>query len=1708
VFDGVSGACGIGSVKANIGHTMTAAGIAGLLKVILALRHRQLPPQPNFRSVNPKIDLSAGPLFVVTRAMPWKPGSSGVRVGAVSSFGFSGTNAHVVLEEAPEPEPAAPGPDRPWHLLSLSAKSAGALGRLAGRYAGHLREHAEADLGDVCATAATGRSHFPHRLAVVAGTAADAREELAAFAAGRESRWLAGAVGQPRIVFLFGGQEGRYPGMGRELYDTQPVFRQALERCAGLLDPQWGRSLLEALFPAGEGSRPEEAACIGPALFALEVALAEVWKSWGIRPVAVLGHGVGEIAADCVTGALSLADGLRLAAVRERPTGRPARLAADIESLHREGVDVFVEIGPPDCLPAGSGVRLPSLRREVSDWRQMLESLAALYVRGAQVEWPGLDQGLRRRRVTLPTYPFERRRYWTEGRTALPASGSAEAAPRGARRPSGHPLLGDRLALAAAEETRFESALGPGRPGFLAHHRVFGTAVLPAAAYLEMGLAAAARALGSALPALGRVVIRQALLLPEGEMKTVQVVVAPGGGSFQVFSLESQGESEPSWTLHAGGEILAQAGGAPPPAVLGELRARCPEEVPAATFYHEARRRGLEYGPGFQALEQVFRGEAEALGRIVLPPAAAPGVETFHLHPVLLDACLQLLGAARPGGDGEDLWLPVGIAGLEVYRRSGARLWGWARLTGPAASAEVSGAEVGLFDESGAAVAKVVGLSYRRAPRAALLGQEPPPEDPRSWLYDFEWRPAARELPPAPVAAPGPWLVFADRGGLGRRLAQWLRDGGDSCVVVAADGGEAAAGAEEIRLDSGDPQELRRLLQRRRGEPPWRGAVHLWSLDAGAEEDGGLAALEEAHRLVCGSVLHLVQALAAAEVPPRLWLVTRGARPVGGAPPRLGQAPLGGLARVIFLEHPGLRPVEVDLDPAAGVGEAELELLRRELAAGDRESLVAYRGGVRHVARLRRRSVGEGRLSVPEGPSRLTMASYGVLEDLRLGSLQRRSPGPGEVEIAVRASGLNLRDVLHALGMLREHAERLGITSAAAMPFGFECAGEISAVGEGVAGLAAGDAVAALAVGGLSSFVTVPVAMVVKKPAAMSFEAAAGLPMAWLTAFYGLCRLAGLKAGDRVLIHAAAGGVGQAAVRLARRVGAQVFATASAGKWGFLRAMGVEHVMSSRDKGFAAEVLERTGGRGVDVVLNSLAGELIDESVAALAPQGRFVELGKIGIWDEAQVRRVKPGASYFPFDLGEVARANPELISEMLATIVAGLEEGSLEPLPLETFEIAEAVAAFRHMAQARHIGKVVLTRRERGGPRVRSDGTYLITGGLGALGLHVAGWLVEQGARHLVLAGRRGLGEAAAQRVRGLEQAGARVEVVAADVSRRSEVEGLLSAAAQRLPPLAGVVHAAGVLDDGVLSQQSWPRFAKVLAPKVGGAWHLHELTRELPLDFFLCFSSVASLLGSPGQGNYAAANAFLDALAHHRRAAGLPALTVNWGPWAGGGMAAGLGEAERRRLAAQGLDSLAPEQALAALGELLAENATQAGVLRMDWPKLLRSFPKGGEPPLLEAFAPGLPPAPPFLQELKQAPPGDRLALLAAYARTQVTRVLGMSPEDPIAPRQPLIDLGVDSLMALELRNRLEAGLGLSLRATLLFDFPTLEALVAHLAEKVIGGEPGGGPAAATPGEDAGGALAGVNDELDDLLREIGEMPESEVRSRLATGTGSEG
>jgi acyl transferase domain-containing protein/acyl carrier protein len=1759
----------LGSVKSNIGHTQAASGVAGVIKMVMAMRHGTLPRSLHVDEPTPHVDWSAGTVALLTEATAW-PAHDGPRRAAVSSFGVSGTNVHTILEQAPAPAPATePRDDRPRPFSEpavlpwpLSARGADALSAQAARLAAFAAGTAH-DTGAVGAALAAGRSAFEDRAVVLGRERDELQAALTALADGGESPALvtgSAAGNGTGVVLVFPGQGSQWVGMAAELMAASPVFADSIAACERALAPFTDWTLTEAL---DDEALLERVDVVQPVLFAVMVSLARLWQAAGVTPSAVVGHSQGEIAAAAVAGALSLEDAARVVALRAQAiariagsggmvslfcsadraegllagyegrvgiaavngpdstvvsgeaaaldafmascaeagvdarrvnvdyashspqmeelkaevldalapitprapeipmlstyTGRwvqagtlgasywyenlrhPVQLRRAVEELAEAGHRLFVESSPHPVLTVGVQGTLDAagaagahsqgtLRRGHGGTGRFLVSLAEAWTRGAAVDWSTLlpaPSG----HVDLPTYAFRRRRYWPPAFTA--GGGDVTTAGLGA---AGHPMLGAALSLADGDGLLFTSRLSAQTHPWISDHAVMGATLLPGTAFLELAVHAGDQA---GCDTVEELTLETPLVLPARGAVRVQVRVgaadSAGRRTLEIHSCredEDAGITGETWVRHAGG-VLA-AGARPSGADLTEWPPRGATAVPVDGLYDGLAERGYGYGPSFQGLKAVWRRGAEVFAEVTLPEDQHGSAAGFGLHPALLDAALHTIGLGERAGlvDG-----PAGRA-LLPFSWSGFTLLasGAGALRVRLAPAGPDAVTVDVADATGAPVATADALTLREiAPD--LLDTAPGGAD-RS-LHRMEWVPAGDvplDTEPWTLLGPDPLALADTVGGRTRELTHH----DDLAGYLTALAADPAAGTAAV-------------------------VTHLLP-------DGPAARTADEVHAATHAALALIQAWLADDnaADQRLTLVTRGALATTGGEDvtDLAAAAVWGLARSAQSENP-LRFQLVDVDATAPA-----EALATAVASP--EPQIAVRGTTVLTPRLARTAASPS-FTPPAGTAwRLAVAQEGTLDGLVLAPAPdtQQPLEPHQIRLAMRAAGVNFRDVLIALGMYPNPSL-----------LGSEGAGVVLETGSAVTGLAPGDHVMGMITGGFGPTAVTDHRTVTRVPVGWTFTEAATTPIVFLTAWYAFRDLAALQAGERVLIHAGAGGVGMAAIQLARHIGAEVFATASPGKWDTLRGLGLDddHIANSRDTGFARKFLDATGGEGVDVVLNSLAREFVDASLELLPRGGRFVEMGKTDIRDAAAM---PDGIAYRAFDLAE---AGPDRTAAMLAELVALFTAGALRTLPVRAWDVRDAREAFRHVSQARHIGKVVLTL-----PRTLDpDGTVLVTGATGTLGGLVAKHLVtDHGIRHLLLLSRTGsAAPGAAELTAELTALGATVTLTAADTADR----GQLAAALGGIPaghPLTGVFHAAGVLDDGVIGAQTPQRLDTVLRPKADAGALLHELTAGADLAAFVLFSSAASTFGAAGQGNYAAANAYLDGLAQHRAAHGLPGLSLAWGLWEQASTMTGhLDGNDLSRVSRGGTLRLATDEGLALLDTALTRPEALLVPVGLDLAALREQAAAGALSPLLRGLVRG--PArrtaaaaaahdtAGLAVRLAGLAPADRDRALLDLVCGQVAVVLGHESAGTVNPDRAFKELGFDSLTAVELRNRLGAATGLRLPATLIFDHPNPRALADLLrAELGLDRDPAAPAAPALAELDAlEAALAGL-------------------------------
>ena len=1757
---GTAGPCAIGSAKTNFGHGQSASGALGLMKAVLSLQHGTVPQNLHFTAMPEEMAKIDTNLFVPAEATPWPIDGHHPRRAAVSSYGFSGTNVHAVLEQAPADQKVVDGSREASELTGaklfpLSATSVEELRNTAGRLADWLEKQDDdavpaTDLADLAYTLARRRAHRRVRTVVMATDRAELISALRGVA--DEEVPYEPAVGQGDLgpVWVFSGQGSQWAAMGVGLLAAEPVFAETIAKLEPLIAAESGFSVTEAM------TAPEKVSGINqvqPTIFAVQVALAATMKSYGVVPGAVVGHSMGEVAAAVVSEALSLEDGVKVICRRSKlmagiagsgamasvempaqqvlselaargvtdvvlsvvasPTSAvvggakdsvralaeeweargvmarevavdvashspqvdpildelasvleditpmeptipyysstlydprdPAefdawywvdnlrhavRFSAAVNAALEDGFRVFGELSPHPLLTHAVGqnassqdiriAALASMRREQELPHGLRGFVADLHGAGAALDFGVLWPDASLVDAPLPT--------WTH----VPLLLAREGQEQGSSHLAVHPLLGAHVKLPEEPERHvWQSDVGTDAQPWLADHQVHNIAALPGAAYCEMALAAARTVVGGAAEARD-IVFEDMLLLEESSPVSAVASITPAGAiDFQVV------------THHEGAEVrrakavlqAADEEGETTSYDIAELMAAHPVELDGADMRDWYEARGIQYGPAFSGLTAAHATEGPGgtvLAAVALPGSIRSQQGAYGIHPALLDVCFQAVGA-HPDLHADTtgtLMLPLGVRRLRAHASTRNAHYCYVQLL--SANAGAVEVDIEVLDEHGAVLLTVNGL--RLGTGVSEAGQRERTLNER--LLTIDWR--RQDAPEADTAAAGEWLVVAT----------------DEADMLSTELAEAmkileAQATTMIWTPVGDQSALAEQLQAQLVARPFSGVVVV------TPPFGGSTDAESARRGadLVRHVVHIVQQLPDVPgEPPRLTVVTRGAQTVvDGDVANLEQGGLRGLMRVIGMEHPGLAATTVDLDDATDVKSVAAQLL-----AGSDEDETAWRKGEWYTARLNLTPLQpEERRSTVVDPSqhgmRLQVRAPGDLQSAELAAYDRVPPGPGQIEVSVAACNLNFADVLIAFGRYPSFEGRLP-------QLGADFAGVVTAVGDGVTDHQVGDRVAGISTDGAwCTFVTCDAGLAVKIPEGITEGQAAAVPSAHATAWYGLHDLAHMDEGDKVLIHSATGGVGQAAIAMAKAVGAEIYATAGTPeKRDMLRDMGIEYVYDSRSTDFAELIRKDTDGYGVDVVLNSLPGAAQRAGLELLAPSGRFVEIGKRDIYGDTKMGLFpfRRNLSFYAVDLALLTITKPAKLRRLLNTIYRQIADGVL-PAPQTThYPLEEASTAIRVMGAAEHTGKLVLDVPHTGSYDVvlppeqahpfRADGSYVITGGLGGLGLFLAEKMATAGSGRIILNGRSNPKPEALEAIERIRALGAEVEVELGDIAESDTAGRLVKAATATGLPLRGVLHAAALVEDATLANITDELVERDWAPKAYGAWHLHEATESQPLDWFCSFSSAAAMVGSPGQGAYAAANSWLDAFTHWRRANGLPASSIAWGAWAEIGK--GQGMAEDASMA------IAPDDGAYAFDALQRVNRDYSGYAPIAGTPWLTAFAQTSK--FAEAFqsmGQGRSGTSEFLLELMELPQEEWPARVRRLISDQISLILRRS----VDPDRPLSEYGLDSLGNLELRTRVETETGVRITAT---DITTIRGLADAVCEKLAPSE----------------------------------------------------
>ncbi|MBS1003844.1 type I polyketide synthase [Acetobacter thailandicus] len=1764
----------VGSMKANFGHLEGAAGVAGLIKAVLCLKNAQVPPQANLTVLNKNIPFDELNLRVPVKDMVALDTAKDI-YSVVNSFGYGGTNAVAVLRACPEKTKTVTAQhdetERPegHYLLPVTAFTESSLKKIAASYATLLSD-SSVDLADMCFSAATTRTPLEYYATVLAKTRDEAAAALNALAAGAESaavvrgrKQAENPMGGP--VFVFSGMGSQVEGMMALLsHDLPAPARAVAEKCDALFAKLLGFSLTEFLSLPENAAEVHKTQLAQPAIFLVQMTLFEALRFYGVTPAAVTGHSVGEVAAACAAGVLTLEDAVTIAYYRSqhqstlagtgtmlavglnqeeaeerfvsrfgqgvctavvnssrltvlsgpqetlsiiadickknkifskflpvelpyhnpamekieagfkkdiaaipfsRPvyplystvtasrcddafchdaaywydnTRLPVRFSDTVEALAEDGARVFIEIAAQPVLSSslrdvartvtGNATILSCVDTKKYDEPFIARTLAHLFMAGVSPDWARVSGG---ERIVLPHYAWTRESFWVETRLSRQDRLDETI----------YPVLGMQ---APASLPTWLASVNTNYMPWLPDHQIDDLCLFPAAGYIEGAVALHAVREKTDEVILEDIAIDKALLLDD-RLADVQMswVFNPADHSLTVASRDIN-DDDSIWVPHATMKILSSAPWpvAAPEVTLPYAEGSVLHAVMPQKFYEEIKEYGFAYGPSFQTIISLDIGDKISRSALKLADEHAGAADEYFLHPTLWDGAFQTLIAAGYGTAKGTLFVPTGIRQVRLYHKGLSAVRVHCVLTKKTAS-DIQG-NILIVTESGELVAEVKDFTARAIRTAARSN-----DDLRRKIYRNAWVKTEEKnilLEEKKV------IICGAPSELAKRVAAELA----LYAVEAEQISEPAPG-------SIDPELYNSIIYVADKNEEDLGITELWKVKTFFD-----AVIEKTER-ERSCVVHVLTSGAVTPYP-----LEKGKTL---AP---DQAAVRGFVRGIQAEKSNLSIKLVDIGTTPD--EDVMRALCAEILNGEdpeeMEDDVLLTPQARFAGRLQRSEE-------PPAPQLLPFSAderdeNGALVAVRLETVKgaafdalhyERFVCPklkkDEVLFRILATALNFKDILKATGLLPDsimdgtfHGHEMGS----------EATAEVVAVGEGVTGYETGKRYVISWPGGFATHLVALASEMISYPLDaldVDYLQASTLPIASATAYCSLVKLARLQKGETVLIHAGTGGVGMTAIYIAQHIGARIFATAgSEAKRAYLKELGCEQVWSSRTLEFAEGIRDVTQGRGVDVVLNSLPGDALSHSVAVVAPYGRFVEIGKKDIIENngLPLMPFNQNMAFFSFDLDRMMLEQKEDVRELMKEMAQLHRQGVIKLPAVTGYPAAKVADAFRFLASSAHIGKVVvdytkledvtaypLPRRQ---PVVRSDVTYLVTGGAGGFGFATVKWLLDQGAKHFVLAGRRPeTDEDVTEKLAFLRECDASVLYFSADCASEKDLDMVFAQAQKKLPPIKGVFHCAAVLDDALVVNMTQEKIAKVMTTKAKAAVLLDKKTQNMTLDYFVMYASATTMLGNIGQSNYMAANTVLNALSWNRFNRGLPSLTVDWGGIADVGMLS-RNDVAARTLEMVGLRSITARQALDALPVMLSFDLPDLGYMDIDWEKWSKSARTSTRllrfsQVILNSLGNAV--TSERLARLVRLPDKERLPYVIEQMKALISETTHVKPED-IASTARLSELGIDSLAAVELQTSVKNELGVEISVLHLAKDNTIENMSKFILDRI--------------------------------------------------------
>ena len=1746
----------VGAIKSNIGHLEGAAGVAGVIKSILCLQNEQAPATPLFEQPNRNIDFNALNIKVSCQPQPLIPITSR-SIAAVNSFGYGGSNAHIHIEafstqddlSRKNTDKAAVSSSSWPFLIPLSGGSEPVLSSISESLLELLENNPEFTLEDISGSLFHTRDHYDHRRCLIANSLTELKEVLVSRPS-QETQTFSECIGhnqgEGKIAFVFTGMGPQWPQMALDLINHEPTFAATINHCQQALAKVADWSIIQELSRETQQSNIHQTEITQPCIFSVQAALFDLLTCWGVQPDSVIGHSIGEVAANYAAGNITLEEGVLVSFYRSLHQGRKKGMGTmlaigcseetlrpilakysgkvdiaaingqenltlsgdsvtlkelesqlseqqiytrflDVEIAYhsyqlqdlKEGVlqslsiiqpkrgsipivstvsgdwmveqqadagywwqniicpvqfykglntlisddhRIFVEIGPHPVLANGinaalrdanvKGVDIPTLVRNQPGVLAVMKTLGNLYCSGQSLPEKVTYKNTFKR-IKLPNYPFERAHYWNE----------SEAARQDRFGNDHHPMLFESI---SAPHLTYQSHLTRTFFPYLDDHQLEGVPVLPASFYLSTVLE-----FNQLNSESERCVLSGFRFIAPCLVKSDDTHLRITLNDSDEVSLFTSLRGSNDWTKNVSGRIIREQ-------LMPEnrqkidrsaIQGRCAHQQNTEEFYQSARARGMTYGNDFQCIETLCHNDdaTEALVQLMCPLHDDGGL----LHPALLDSAFQgLLGSIQ-----ERIMIMVAeVDNIYFYKSPPSSVFAHIKFREKHKNSYRG--DITLFDDQGEIYVEIIGIEAYKATGNQVAAREIL-EAP---VYQYDWR--AQEKTPSQEHIPGFWMIISNGNALSSALADHYdtNNPGSVCSVCLLDSGDSQKQLED------------QLSVCRNKNSPLTIIVTLGSVTK--SENCYLEAME-----LINTLYPLLARFSAHEsdIDLTLCLLTENAQfSAYSTDISLSLSPILGIFRTMVNEclHLNVRLIDIPEFTIASVGDVYTEIccgnqMNEECILQPDGSLLTKTIGQNYWKEW----LPQGSAGSSSHANNFLMSFHtpGLIDSLYTHAIPRLTVKDNLIEVETHTVSLNFKDLMKLMGMLDAKAFEEAYTGEG---LGMELSGTVTRTGSDATQFKTGDEICMVVQGAFRKYAyNISCYMSHKLPGCTMAETPIFVP--FMTVIYALKHIASLSDKDSIFIPSATGAVGLAAIQYARSVGASIIAGAGTReKREYLQNLGLDQVTDSRSIQFYQDVLDYTNGRGVDVILNSMPGNLMLKAWEVLAPYGRFVEIGKQDIVGNnyLPMGRFNFNATFAAIDIDHALKHNTTLTEQLIQETWAGFDQGIFTPLPTKCFSHDESVSAFKYMARGEHIGKIHVNLQNSSVPLESTpldsyslfseNGLYIVTGAFGGIGMALSQWLADNGAGHILMLGRR-IPESfrIQQAIARLEETGVSIYTEVVDVSNYENLKITINRVIEASKTsLKGIFHCAAKLKDGLISQLQMSDFLQAFPAKMQGAWNLHQLSCNQcwELDHFVMMSSAAAMIGNPGQANYVAANTFLEHLAQLRQQNGKPGLAISLGAVSEAGMLA-RDQKTLVHLQSIGLEAYSISEVLALLTLSIKSGKAVAGVMKVDWEKWGSAIPRARHSSMFKAVVAKKKKSRLLtykeVAELVKVPSEEQPEWVVLRIKSLLSSVIKLNPED-IASDVSLKVFGFDSLMAVELQQLVKRDYGVT--------YPAVEAM----------------------------------------------------------------